>query len=83
MDALNHQTLQALEHIICVAEDLPNVAIKQDTEKECLIITDYTCDRETTINCACNSVGATIRQICSHINKCDLFSYDPNYTIGM
>lgn len=83
MDALNLQTLQALEHIICVAEDLPNVAIKQDTKKECLIITDYTCDRETTMNCHMNSVGATIRQVCNHINKRSLFSYEPNYTIGM
>lgn len=83
MDALNKETISALEHIISVAEDFHlNVNITQDIEKEELIIEDQNCERTTTMNCAMNSVGATIRQVCRHLAKRDLFSYKPNYVIG-
>lgn len=82
MDALKKETISALEHIICVSEDLTNVSITQNLEKEILIIKDQNLERTTIMNCAVNNVGATIRQICEHINKHDLFSYEPNYIIG-
>jgi len=82
MDALNKETISALEHIICVSEDLLNVSITQNIEKEELIIEDQNCERTTIMNCAVNSVGATVRQVCRHIAKRDLFSYEPNYVIG-
>lgn len=82
MDALKDNTLRALEHVICVSEDLLNVQITQDLEKEILIIEDQNHELKTTMNCCLNSVGATIRQVCEHINNKTLFSYEPNYTIG-
>lgn len=82
MDALKVQTLHALETVISDAEDLINVTIKQDVSKEILEITNNL-GEHTTMNCRMNSVGATIRQVCNHINKRSLFSYEPNYTIGM
>ena len=33
-------------------------------------------------NCSMNSVGATLRQVCEHINNKTLFSYEEDYTIG-
>lgn len=82
MDALKIETIHALEQVICAAEGLLNIQITQDIEKECLIIEDQNLERTTIMNCRMNSVGATIRQVCYHINKCDLFSYEPDYTIG-
>lgn len=82
MDRLKDSTLRALEQVICDSEDLLNVSITQDTEKEILIIEDQNLERTTTMNCRMNSVGATIRQVCSHINKRTLFSYEEGYTIG-
>ena len=34
------------------------------------------------MNCSMNSVGATLRQVCEHINNKTLFSYEEDYTIG-
>ena len=83
MDALKPCTIKALEHIICVSEDLLNVKITQDIEKEELVIKDQNHELTTRMNCRFNSVGATIRQICKHINNKTLFSFDEeDYTIG-
>lgn len=82
MDALKPYTIMAIEHVICVAEDLLNVKITQDLEKEELVITNEL-GQKTVMNCRFNSVGATIRQICKHINNKTLFSYaEEDYTIG-
>ena len=82
MDALNKDIISALEQVIRDAEDLLNVRITQDLEKEELIIEDQSNELVTHMNCRMNSVSATIRQLCNHINKHDLFSYEPNYVIG-
>lgn len=82
MDALKTETLHALVQVIQDAEDLSDVRITQDVCKEVLVIEADTIGFKTTMNCAMNSVGATIRQVCKHINKRDLFSYQEGYTIG-
>lgn len=83
MDALKPWTINALEHIICVSEGLLSVKITQNLEKEELVIEDQNRDLTTHMNCRMNSVGATIRQICKHINNKTLFSYaEEDYTIG-
>lgn len=82
MDALKDNTLHALEAVINDAEDLSDVRITQDLDKEVLVIEAKTCGFKTTMNCSCNSVGATIRQVCKHINNKTLFSYEEGYTIG-
>lgn len=80
MDALNKGVISALERVINEAEDCL-CKIEQDVDKETLtIINNY--NQKTVMNCRMNSIGATIRQVCYHINKRDLFSYEPNYTIG-
>ena len=81
MDALKDSTLRALEVVINDAEDLSDVRITQDIGSEVLLITNELGQR-TVMNCAMNSVGATIRQVCKHINKRTLFSYEENYNIG-
>ena len=82
MDALKIKTLEALQTVICDAEDLEKCMIVQHLDKEELVFSNEL-GQVTTMNCAMSSVGATIRQICSHINKHDLFSYQEGYTIGM
>lgn len=82
MDKLSLKQIANLQNIICDAEELINVSITQDTDKEILVIQDLDFERTTIMNCACNSATATIRQVCGHLNKCTLFSYDENYTIG-
>lgn len=83
MDALKQETINALEHVICVSEGLLNVKITQDLEKEELVIKDQNHELTTHMNCKFNSVGTTIRQICEHINNKTLFSYaEEDYTIG-
>lgn len=83
MDALKPWTIKALEHIICVSEGLLNVKITQDLDKEELVIEDQNHELTTHMNCKFNSVGATICQICKHINSKTLFSYtEEDYTIG-
>ena len=83
MDALKQETIKALEHAICVSEGLLNVKITQNLEKEELVIEDQNHELTTHMNCRFNSVGATIRQICKHINNRTLFSYtEEDYTIG-
>ena len=82
MDALKQETIKALEHVICVSEGLLNVKITQNLEKEELVITNEL-GQKTVMNCRLNSVGATICQICKHINNKTLFSYaEEDYTIG-
>lgn len=82
MDVLKQETINALEHVICVSEGLLNVKITQDLEKEELIITNEL-GQKTVMNCRMNSVGAIIRQICKHINNKTLFSFaEEDYTIG-
>lgn len=81
MDALKDTTLRALEQVIQDAEGLYGVTITQSTVDETLVITnELGC--KTTMNCRFNSVGATIRQVCKHINNRTLFSYEEGYTIG-
>jgi len=80
MDALNNHVTAALETVVSYAEDV-TCQIGQDTEKEILIITNDI-GQKTVMNCALNSVGATIRQVCKHINNRTLFSYEEGYTIG-
>lgn len=82
MDALKTITLHALVQIIQDAEDLSDVRITQNLSEEILVIESEACGFKTTMNCAMNSVGATIRQVCKHINKETLFSYEEDYTIG-
>lgn len=83
MDALKQETISALEHVICVSEGLLSVSITQDIEKEELVIKDQNHGLTTHMNCRFNSIGATIRQICEHINNKTLFSYDKEgHTIG-
>lgn len=82
MDALKSETVHALVQVIQDAEDLSDVRITQDLEKEILVIEDQNHERTTHMNCAMNSVGATIRQVCKHINNRTLFSYEEGYIIG-
>lgn len=81
MDRLKDSTLRALEAVINDAEDLSNAQISQLTIDESLLITNELGQR-TIMNCSMNSVGATIRQVCMHINKRTLFSYEEDYKIG-
>ena len=81
MDALKPRTIHALEHVICASEDLLNVKITQSIVNETLVITNEF-GQKTTMNCCMNSVGATLRQVCKHINNKTLFSYEEDYTIG-
>lgn len=81
MDALKQETINALERVICVSEGLLNVKITQSLVNETLVITNEL-GQKTVMNCMFNSVGATIRQICKHINNKTLFSYaEEDYTI--
>lgn len=75
MDALKQETVKALEHVICISEGLLSVKITQDLEKEELVIEDQSHGLTTYMNCRFNSVGATIRQLCKHINNKTLFSF--------
>ena len=81
MDKLKDSTLHALETVINEAEGLSNTQISQSTIDEKLLITNEFGQR-TVMNCALNSVGATIRQVCKHINNKTLFSYEEDYKIG-
>lgn len=81
MDRLKDSTLRALEVVINDAEDLSNTQISQSTIDETLLITNELGQR-TVMNCALNSVSATICQVCRHINNKTLFSYEEGYTIG-
>ena len=81
MDALKTETIHALEQIICASEDC-FCRITQKLADESLII-ENSIGQKTVINCRMNSADATIRQVCRHIYNKDLFSYEPNYTIGM
>lgn len=80
MDALDNHVIAALETVVLYAEDV-TCQICQNTEKEILIITNDI-GQKTVMNCRMNSVGATIRQVCKHINNKTLFSYEEGYTIG-
>lgn len=82
MDALKDSTLRALEVVINDVEDLSDVRITQNLSEEVLVIEANTCGFKTTMNCRMNSVGATIRQVCKHVNNRTLFSYEEGYTIG-
>ena len=73
MDRLKDSTLRALETVINDAEDLSNTQISQSTIDETLLITNELGQR-TVMNCALNSVSATICQVCKHINNKTLFS---------
>lgn len=81
MDVLKDSTLRALEVVINDAENLSHTQISQSTVDEALLITNELGQR-TVMNCSMNSVGATIRQVCKHINNETLFSYEEGYTIG-
>lgn len=82
MEALKQETIKALEHVICVSEGLLNVKITQSSVDETLVITNEL-GQKTVMSCRLNSVGATICQICKHINNKTLFSYaKEDYTIG-
>lgn len=81
MDRLKDSTLRALETVINDAEDLSNTQISQSTIDEVLLITNELGQR-TVMNCALNSVGTTVRQVCKHINNKTLFSYEEDYRIG-
>lgn len=82
MDALTRPTLSSLEQIIGMAEECSSVEIEQDIDKECLVIQNEL-GQKTIMNCRMNSVGATIRQVCNHVSKRDIFSYEEDYIIGM
>lgn len=81
MDRLKDSTLRALEVVINDAEELSHTQISQSAIDEALLITNELGQR-TVMNCAMNSVSATIRQVCKHVNKRTLFSYEEGYTIG-
>ena len=80
MDALSKNTITAIETVINCAEGV-TCNITQDIEKEELIIVNEF-GQKTVMNCSTNSVGATLRQVCKHINNKTLFSYEEDYTIG-
>ena len=80
MDKLADRTINALQCVIDCAEGV-TCNITQDLEKEELIIVNEF-GQKTVMNCSMNSVGATIRQVCKHINNKTLFSYEEDYTIG-
>ena len=82
MDTLKQETINALEQVICASEGLLNVKITQNLDKEELVIEDQNRGLVTHMNCSMNSVGATLRQVCKHINNKTLFSYEEDYTIG-
>ena len=80
MDKLANRTINALQQVINYAEGV-TCNITQDLEKEELIIVNEF-GQKTVMNCRFNSVGATLRQVCKHINNKTLFSYEEDYTIG-
>ena len=80
MDALSKNTITAIETVINCAEGV-TCNITQDIEKEELIIVNEF-GQKTVMNCSTNSVGATLRQVCKHINNKTLFSYEEDYKIG-
>lgn len=80
MDALKHNVLTALECVINESEDCL-CRITQNLADETLTI-ENNLGQKTVVNCIWNSIGATIRQLCMHINKRDLFSYEDGYIIG-
>ena len=80
MDRLATRTINALQWVIDCAEGV-NCSITQDLEKETLTIVNEF-GQKTIMNCRFNSVGATIRQVCKHINNKTLFSYEEDYKIG-
>ena len=82
MDRLSLKQTDHLQNIICDVEEIINVSITQDTDKEILVIEDLNIGRTTIMNCACNSAKATIKQVCGHLNRGTLFSYDEHYIIG-
>ena len=83
MDALKTETIKALEQVIADSEGLYNIKITQDLNKEVLIIEDLNLERKTIMNCRMNSVKATLLKIAGHLYKGTLFSYDPDYVIGV
>lgn len=80
MDKLADKTINALQQVINCAEGV-TCNITQNLEKEELIIVNEF-GQKTVMNCSMNSVGATLRQVCKHINNKTLFSYEEDYTIG-
>lgn len=80
MDKLANRTINALQQVINCAEGV-TCNITQNLEKEELIIVNEF-GQKTVMNCRFNSVSATIRQICKHINDKTLFSYEEDYKIG-
>lgn len=80
MDALNKNTITAIEMVINCAEGVI-CHVEQDINKEILTITnDF--GQKACMNCSTNSAGATLRQICKHINNKTLSRYEEDYTIG-
>lgn len=79
MDKLANNTINALQQVINCAEGV-TCNITQNLEKEELIIVNEL-GQKTVMNCSMNSVGATLRQVCKHINNKTLFSYEEDYTI--
>lgn len=64
MDKVPENVIQAMEQVYMAAEKTP-VGITQDTDKEILVIkTKYTAHR---MNCAMNSVSATVKQFCKEL----------------
>lgn len=64
MDRLPENVIQALEQVYMAAEKTP-VGITQDVDNEILVIkTMYHAHR---MNCAMNSVSATVRQFCKEL----------------
>lgn len=57
------------------------VSVEQ-VERYKKVIEDQNRELVTHMNCKMNSVGATLRQVCKHINNKTLFSYEEDYTIG-
>lgn len=80
MDRLPDKVMTAME-VLASADQDTVVRVQQDVGDEKLYFeTDI--GLSCRMNCAMNSVRATIHQFCRHLAKGDLLDYDEGYEIG-
>lgn len=82
MDLLNETTVKNMCEITSVAEYNSQIEISQNKEKQTVTFTNLSTNQTTVMNCACNSVSATIRQWARHLADETLFSDEDNYIIS-
>ena len=80
MDRIPKNVMDAMS-VLASADQDTVVHVQQDVGDEKLYFeTDI--GLNCRMNCAMNSVQATIHQFCQHLAKGDLLSYDEGYGIG-